>query len=265
MSGQNNEKTPALQQKITTSMAQYEEQLNKFIRQLQDFQGICNTQVEADKLEDLPKAKGAPAGVKYLPISFMEMTLDEIYFGMWETVNFQWKQIGNEIAGSLDLRVFHPVAKQWLTRTGAGAAVIMTDAFTEEYPKNASQQEIAEYKVRKNKWALNLDNKKAGALQNGGFAAFKADCFKNACLSLGKYFGRDVNRKHFDNYNPLVPDLEDVKEKLMKELSDLVALVQDKEMNKKLIEEINEAEDAGRDTVEFYKKMIKKLKRDKND
>ena len=36
----------------------------------------------------------------------------------------------------------------------------------------------------------------------------KADCFRNACLSLGKTFGRDLNRKFIDTYKAMLAGLE---------------------------------------------------------
>lgn len=257
MSGlKENQNLPKVKEQVSSNMksiAEHEVELNKFLRQLQNFQGVCNTPVEKGKLEEHPIVKG----VYYLPISFMEMSLDVIYFGMWSMDNFKWQQIGNEMVGSIDLKVYHPITKEWITRTGAAAHVIMTDAIPEKEKKGMSNKE-------KNAWALNLENKKAGALANGGFSALKAECFKNACLSLGKYFGRDVNRKYFDNYNPLVSDVEDLREKKRKELSELIDLVQDEEMRYELVTSINEAEDKGLNTLEFYKKMINKIQKTEN-
>ena len=34
------------------------------------------------------------------------------------------------------------------------------------------------------------------------FGKLKAECLKNAALSLGKVFGRDLNRKNKDTYKP---------------------------------------------------------------
>jgi hypothetical protein len=53
----------------------------------------------------------------------------------------------------------------------------------------------------RNRWALNPDNKKANAMDLA-FGKLKAECLKNAALSLGKVFGRDLNRKNKDTYKP---------------------------------------------------------------
>jgi hypothetical protein len=121
-------------------------------------------------------------GTQYLPISYLEMGLDEIFFGLWETVNFKWERMGNEIVGSLDLRVFHPVANIWITRTGASATMI---------------------RLKKDSKSYELENKITNALEMD-FPHLKADCLRNAVQSLGKLFGRDLNRKFTDIYKPLI-------------------------------------------------------------
>lgn len=227
-------------------IAEFAKDNKEFVLRLQNFQKLVNKDVEVEKLEKHPFVNAM-----YLPISFMEMTLDEIFFGLWETKDFKWLQVSNEITATLELRVFHPLAKSWITRTGVGAIQIMTDAIPEPEKKKMSKQQI-------NAWALNTDNKKAGALTNGIFAALKADCFKNACISLGKYFGRDVNRKLTDNFNPLVPDTRGLEKELEKELSEIVSLIQDEEYRTEIATKIVEA-DGKEDMIQFYQKMIKEL------
>ena len=53
----------------------------------------------------------------------------------------------------------------------------------------------------RNQWALNPSNKKANALDMA-FPKLKSECLKNAAQSLGKIFGRDLNRKNVDQYQP---------------------------------------------------------------
>ena len=65
----------------------------------------------------------------YIPISFVETKLDEVFFGLWSVENFQSRVIANEVVGSIELKVFHPVAKVWLTRTGVGAVVIQQNTW----------------------------------------------------------------------------------------------------------------------------------------
>lgn len=155
---------------------------------LQNFMSNLNKQPKPESLGQTPDKKG-----KTILISHIETTLDEYYFGLWETVNFRWTQIGNEIVGAIDLRVFHPVAGIWITRQGAASIVIMVD----RAPDGMTGAE-------KNLWALNMENKKSNALDMG-FPKLKAECLKNAANNLGSLFGRDINRKEQDRdtYTPL--------------------------------------------------------------
>jgi hypothetical protein len=119
---------------------------------------------------------------KYLPISYLEMQLDEYFFGLWETRDFRFERMGNEIMGSLTLRVFHPVALQWIERQGVAATMIRLKSGSKSYE---------------------LENKIANALEMDA-PHLKADCLRNAVQSLGKLFGRDLNRKFTDIYKPLL-------------------------------------------------------------
>jgi hypothetical protein len=147
---------------------------------LQNFMKIVNK--EPDQAEI--KVNQHANNTRYLPISYVEMALDELYFGLWETKNFEWKVVGNEIAGSITLRVFHPSANVWIERTGTAATMIRQQ-------KGAGITEV-EKKIHN---ALEMD-----------FPHLKADCLANAARSLGKLFGRDLNRKFYDIYKPLIQE-----------------------------------------------------------
>lgn len=154
---------------------------------LQAFVERLNKNPEQSELSKTPDGKAFDYS-----ISFVEMTLDEMFLGMWSTKNFKWNIMQNEVQGSLDLEVFHPVANQWITRVGAGSIVIMVDALSEEQKKKMTAQE-------RNLYALDVANKKSNALDMA-FPKLKAECLKNAAKSLGKAFGRDLNRKLVDNF-----------------------------------------------------------------
>jgi len=119
---------------------------------------------------------------KYIPISFIETRLDQYFFGFWETVNFRTQVIVNEVVGSIDLRVKHPVTGEWLTRTGAAGVPI-------QMKSGSGVTQVAE-KIHN---TLVKD-----------YPHLKAMCVLNACKSLGKLFGRDLNRKFEDDYQPLL-------------------------------------------------------------
>lgn len=152
-----------------------------FLFKLQQFQNQLNKKPNPAEIRENPFANNT----KYLPISFVEMTLDEMFFGLWQTVNFRTKVVGNEISGEIDLMVFHPVIEQWITRTGAAATMIRQQ-------KGAGITEI-EKKIHN---ALEMD-----------YPHLKADCIVNAARSLGKLFGRDLNRKFEDMYKPLIQQI----------------------------------------------------------
>ena len=152
---------------------------------LAKFQEFLNREPKDTELERTPDGKAV-----YLPISFVEMTLDELYLGLWGTENFKWSAIGNEVQGSLELVVTHPITGTQLRRSGAGSIVIMVDALSQEEKQRLSKQQI-------NLYALDPSNKKSNALDMA-FPKLQAECVKNAAKSLGKIFGRDLNRKKTD-------------------------------------------------------------------
>ena len=94
--------------------------------------------------------------------------------------------MANEICVNLELQVFHPVAKTWLSRCGVGACQIRQKAGAQISDINA-----------KIKNALEMDLPHA-----------KADALKNAAKSLGDLFGRNLTRKDKDTteYKPVLLD-----------------------------------------------------------
>ncbi|MGL4834919.1 MAG: hypothetical protein ACRCXH_10935 [Shewanella sp.] len=152
---------------------------------LQKFQQMLNAEPDAAGVESTPDKKA-----QTLVISHVETTLDELFFGHWRTENFKWSTIANEVQASLELVVIHPISGYELRRVGAASVIIMVD----RVPDGVTG-------IERNRWALNPDNKKANAMDLA-FGKLKAECLKNAALSLGKVFGRDLNRKNKDTYKP---------------------------------------------------------------
>jgi len=157
---------------------------------LENFTKRLNTPPKAEELQKTPDGKAW-----HYPISFVEMSLDEMFFGLWSTENFRWSALQNEVQGSIDLVVLHPVTGFTIRRTGSASIQIMVDAVPEEL------------KHEKNRWSIDIGNKKPNALYQG-FPKLKAECIKNAAVSLGKSFGRDINRKHADEFKPLISGSE---------------------------------------------------------
>lgn len=159
---------------------------------LQKFQKVLN-KIPVAGIDRTPDNKAST-----LVISQVEMSLDELFFGQWSTKNFTWNQVMNEVVGSIDLVVLHPVSGLEITRVGAASITIMVDKVPDEI-KDDSQ--------KRNQWALDPNNKKPSALDLA-FPKLKAECVKNAALSLGKLFGRDLNRKKFADYKPLLKGID---------------------------------------------------------
>ena len=179
---------------------------------------------------------------KYLPISFMEMTMDELFFGLWETKNFNTKVIANEMVGELEIRFFHPTHKEWLVRVGAGAVQIQMVS-----EKKGGSGDITDI-GQKIKNTLTKD-----------YPHLKAECFRNACLSIGKSFGRDLNREYDDQYKPIIknelkPDLQDAFNKILVLLDEYVG--GDKDQIKQVC---IKTQQSGRFTIEFAEETAKKL------
>jgi hypothetical protein len=153
-----------------TGEDQYEIRLQQFLRLLHRLPGD-------QEIQNNPHNNS-----KYLPISYMEMKLDELYFGLWETVGFQYHLTTSEVAGRVELRVFHPIAKVWITRAGVASAPLQEH-------NGATGNVKAKYDPTPLEKAL---------------PHLKAECIKNAARSLGKIFGRDLNRDYEDTYKPLL-------------------------------------------------------------
>lgn len=122
-------------------------------------------------------------GFKYLPISFIETAMDEIFFGQWSVKGFKYEQFQNELVGSLEIEIISPINGRVITRTGTGSVLVYEGRST----------------------CLTL-----------GVPRLKTECIKNAVQSLGKYFGRDLNREIFDNYDPMIkPKKEEKQENIV--------------------------------------------------
>lgn len=171
-------------QTVNNQLAASDDQIKEFREKMQNFINKLNLEPNPSEIDKTPDGKA-----NSIPISFIEMTLDEYFFGLWDTENFKWAVIANEVVGSIDLTVLNPVTGTKIKRVGAAAIQIMVD----KRPDNVSPSQ----------WANDPMNKKPNALDMG-FPKLKAECTKNAAQSLGKLFGRDINRKKADQFNGLI-------------------------------------------------------------
>ena len=182
---------------MTEQLVNYESALsniddNVLREKIQNFQKILHKEPPKDEIKTNKQANNS----QYIPISFLEMKLDELFFGLWSTKGFQSKTVVNEEVGSIELWYFHPTAKTWLCRIGAGAVMI-------QQRKDSDITDVG----AKIKNTMTKD-----------FPHLKAECFRNACLSLGKAFGRDLNREFEDQYNPIIKEQTDDITAIMKKI-----------------------------------------------
>ena len=157
---------------------------NAAIEKLQMF---LNREPKADTVKINSMANNS----KYLPIAEVERTLDEVYSGLWSTVNFRWEVVANEIVGSIDLKVINPANGFELVRTGVASVMVQT----------VKGQEVV------------VANKIKNTLVKD-FPHLKAECIKNAAKSLGVAFGRNLNRDSSD-YQPLSEQIGNLEEATM--------------------------------------------------
>jgi len=138
---------------------------------------IKPTRGVSDVLASNPSKKAlhkAPGGNMYIPISFIEATLDRVFTPMgWQTRNFRTETILNEVVGSIELWVRDPENKEWICRMGAAAQLIQ---------------------MKKDTDFTDPRNKISNSLEKG-YPSLKSKCLSNAADSLGKIFGRDAGRK----------------------------------------------------------------------
>jgi len=133
---------------------------------------------------------------KYLGVGTIERLLDELFYGIWEISDYKTEVVANEITGIMTLRVFHPVAKTWLSRVGVGAVQI---------------------RCKKGE-PPGLGSKFVNALV-ADYPHLKAECLKNAAKSLGNIFGRNLNRQEDVKYIETLHDKMDIPVELMDELA----------------------------------------------
>lgn len=152
------------------------------LQAVEQFQQLLNSTPNRDEIKKNPFANNA----EYIPVGTIENRLDEVFTGQWSAIVTDTKIIANAVVVTLNLRVFHPVTKVWLTRSGVGANPI-------EVSKGASPTDFAAVTSK--------------AVAKGAPAA-KAEALKNAAKSLGVYFGRNLNREDV-HYTPLTDQLNE--------------------------------------------------------
>jgi hypothetical protein len=148
---------------------------------------------------------------QYLSIATVERLLDENYAGIWNTKNFRWQVVANEIIGSIDLEVFQPAAKMWITRTGAASAMIQLDSWERDENGNILKDEYGRNKKDAKLKVSDVDRKILNTLVKD-FPHLKAECLKNAAKSLGVRFGRNLNRGQEEEFSYLSENMQSLSE-----------------------------------------------------
>jgi len=147
-------------------------------------------------------------GVKYLPIGLVEGMLDVLFFGQWDTKNFSYLLIGNELSGSIELSFIDPITGRERTIVGVAAEQIQVNALDPKIKKDMSKEAVSQY-------ALDLQNNKKPAALVGAIGKLKTDCIKNAAKSIGNCFGRTLNRDTVSTSFQIIPtNYSDIKETL---------------------------------------------------
>jgi hypothetical protein len=134
---------------------------------LQAFQRLLDAPVYEHDLK-LNKVTGK----KYMPIEIVEKKLDAIYSGLWQVVNVNYNQMLNSVTCSVELQVFHPVLRVWVTRAGLAAWPIQL---------KKGEKEITPWTINTMALQMNLPAARALAIHN-------------AAKGLGRTFGRDFGR-----------------------------------------------------------------------
>jgi hypothetical protein len=149
-----------------------------FKKKLTDFVTALNVEPTAEELKERD-------GRQYVPIEIVERKLNQFFNGLWETYEFKYQVIVNELVGSLILSVYHPDAGVWLRRSGTGAVLIQQKAVYEPDGKGGQ--------TKKKTDVLDVSLKIANTLEKD-MGHLKADCIKNAAKSWGRSFGSALLR-----------------------------------------------------------------------
>lgn len=166
---------------------------------LEQFTKLLNKPPDEKTLTDTFDKKA-----KTLAISHVETLLDEIYLRQWGTREISIMHIANEITVTLLLWVIDPLTQREITRAGFAAVTMQWDAVPDDL--KWKQGEPLQNKRDRNAWSMDLQNKKQESLKMA-FPKAKAMAIKNAAQSLGKSFGRDINRKIEDSPTDFYEDL----------------------------------------------------------
>lgn len=174
--------------------------INTNFKSIEAFTAIMNSDPPKNSIKKTPDGKA-----DMIPISFVEVKLDEVYLRQWGTRNVRTQQCGNEMLINLDLWVIDPQTGREITRAGFASVQIPVDAVPDRLKWRDGETE--QDKKDRNAWALDLQNKKANGMALS-YPKGKSLAIKNAAQTLGNIFGRNLNRKHEDSPGDFYGNLE---------------------------------------------------------
>jgi len=137
------------------------------------FMALLNHEPKAEWVKIHPFIKN----YKYLPIERIEYLLKTIFKSYRIEITGQGQSF-NGVWVTVRVHYLHPVTGEWMYHDGIGAAQLQTKSGT-------SPADLQ-----------NINNNALGM----AFPIAKSEAFKNACKSLGKLFGSDLNRKEDIEY-----------------------------------------------------------------
>ena len=151
-------------------------------KDIEAFQNWLNKTPAKSEIKTNPYAGNS----QYIPIGIIEQRLDEMYAGLWCIDECHLQVIANSVVCALTLKVFHPVAKIWINRSGIGAIPIQ---------------------LNKGESEMSFSTIKSDAIRKNAPAA-KSQAIRNAAQSLGSVFGRNLNRDDVGDFTPLTDQAE---------------------------------------------------------
>lgn len=138
---------------------------------------------------------------EYMPIESIEWLLTKI-FQKWRVEVLDTKLLLNSVTTTVRVHYLHPISGEWEWQDGVGAMKVQVD---------------------KGSNASNLQAIKPDAIQMS-LPASKSFAIKDACDHIGKVFGRDLNRKSAQAFDPSYTQegkeqLEEAKAKMRERLN----------------------------------------------
>lgn len=194
---------------------------------------LLNQEPKKEWIKDHPIAKN----VKYLPIERVEWLLTNIFI-KWRPEVLREGILANSAYCTVRLHYKDPITGEWDWVDGVGAAPLQTD---------------------KGAGATDWTQIKSDAVMKG-LPAAKSFAIKDAAETLGKLFGKDLNRKDDIGYGTLIGKFDQQDKSVL--LIDLIDKLKDAGLKNLYKADCQKAKAEGKYTPEFIEKMITKVQND---